>query len=177
MNSKTLARGGFVALLVVVVVGQHAWYWPQLPERVATHFGVDGKPNDWMSRAAATVLLASIQLGLPLFLIFVNFLAGRLPDSLLNIPNREYWLAPERRVATLDHMGRMIDWIAILAAAFLFVLSHLTFLANRDGTALNLPAFISALALFLFAVFAIAGYSLMRFKLPSNQRSKQSNTR
>jgi hypothetical protein len=38
---------GLVACLIVVAIVQNAWYWPQLPQRVATHFGIDGQPNAW----------------------------------------------------------------------------------------------------------------------------------
>lgn len=85
---------------MLLSLGQHAWYWPQLPDRVATHFGIDGQPNDWMSRTSSTLMLCGIQLGLPLFLAGVMSLANRLPDSMINIPHREYWLHPDRRAAT-----------------------------------------------------------------------------
>ncbi len=163
MKRKAVPRNVFVILLIVGVVVQHAWYWPQLPERMATHFGANGHPNDWMSRTAATLLLAGLQIGIPLFLVFVNALAGRLPDSMLNIPNREYWLSPERKEATLVHMNRMMNWITALTAVFLLALSHLTFLANQNRTDLNLPIFATTLGLFLICVFMIAGYSMTRF--------------
>jgi len=63
MSSKNLAYSILAGLMVVTVV-QHVWYFPQLPDRVATHFGADGQLNDWMSRTGSALLLAGIQLGL-----------------------------------------------------------------------------------------------------------------
>ena len=96
MSSKNPVYSILAGLMVVSVV-QHVWYFPQLPERVATHFGIDGQPNDWMSRTAATLLLAAVQLGVPLFLVGVTSLARRMPNSMINIPHKDYWLHPDRR--------------------------------------------------------------------------------
>ena len=168
MTSKNSAVY-FVAFLLVASIAQHAWYWPQLPERVATHFGADGQPNDWMSRTASTLLLAGLQIGVPLFLMLINAISGRLPASMLNIPNKDYWLSPERRGATLCHMSRMMTWIIVLTASFMIVTAHLTFLANRNGTGLNMPVFGTALGIFLLCVFSIAGNSMWHFRRPAEK--------
>src|SRR5688572_32706215 len=66
------------------------------PEVVAVHYGVQGLPDRWGSRAD----LLAIQVGLAalcstLFLVPVLF--RRLPPSLLNLPHKEHWLAPAHR--------------------------------------------------------------------------------
>jgi uncharacterized membrane protein len=165
MNST---KTGYLILAGLMLLGvvQHAWYWPQLPERVATHFGVDGKPNDWMSRSASTGLFLALQLGVPVFMLAMTSLAARMPASMVNIPNREYWLHPERRDATMAHMSLMMTWIAVLMALFMTVIGHLAFMANKTGNGLNLPLFLSALVTFLIAVFTIAGRSMWHFRMP-----------
>ena len=165
MNSL---KTGYLILATLMVFGvfQHAWYWPQLPDQVATHFGVDGQPNDWMSRSASTIVFLMLQLGVPMFLLGITSLAFRMPVSMLNIPNGEYWLQPERRAATIAHMSLMMTWIAVLTSLFMTIIGHLTFMANRTGNGLNLPLFLSALITFLIAVFTIAGRSMWHFRMP-----------
>lgn len=165
MNST---KTGYLILAGLMLLGvvQHAWYWPQLPERVATHFGIDGKPNDWMSRSASTIVFLALQLGVPVFMLTMTSLAARMPVSMVNIPNREYWLHPERRDATMAHMSLMMTWIAVLTSLFLTAIGHLTFVANKTGDGLNLPLFLSGLITFLIAVFTIAGRSMWRFRMP-----------
>ncbi len=155
-----------LAMLMVLGVFQHAWYWPQLPDQVATHFGVDGQPDDWMSRSASTTVFLILQLGVPMFLLGITSLAFRMPVSMLNIPNREYWLQPERRGATIAHMSLMMTWIAVLTSLFMTIIGHLTFMANKTGNGLNLPLFFSALVIFLIAIFTIAGRSMWHFRMP-----------
>jgi uncharacterized membrane protein len=165
MNST---KTGYLILAGLMLLGvfQHVWYWPQLPERVATHFGIDGKPNDWMSRSRSTVVFLALQLGIPVFMLAMTSLAARMPVSMVNIPNREYWLDKERRSATMAHMSSMITWIAVLTSLFMTVIGHLTFIANKTGDGLNLTLFLSALATFLIAVFTIAGRSMWHFRMP-----------
>lgn len=36
--------------LMVLLAVQALYYYPQLPERMASHFGADGRPNGWTTR-------------------------------------------------------------------------------------------------------------------------------
>jgi uncharacterized membrane protein len=165
MNST---KTGYLMLAGLMLLGlfQHAWYWPQLPERVATHFGIDGKPNDWMSRSASTIVFLALQLGVPVFMLAMTSLAARMPVSMVSIPNREYWLHPERQGATMAHMWLMMTWIAVFTSLFMTVIGHLTFMANKTGNGLNLPLFLSGLIAYLIAVFTIASRSMWHFRMP-----------
>jgi uncharacterized membrane protein len=157
-----------LAALSLFSVLQHAWYWPQLPDRIATHFGIDGQPNDWMSKTSATILLLGVQVGLPLFLIAIGSLVRWLPDSMINIPNREFWLHPDRRSTSLAWTNNMLAWIAVLSSLFMIIIGHLTFVANKNDTPLHTGAFLTSLAVYLATVFSIAGLALRRYRLPKS---------
>ena len=77
----------FLLNLAVVVIS-----WAVLPERVASHFGADGKANGWSSNTAFALTMAGIQL----FLFFTLYYASRwillFPVSMINLHNKEYWL-------------------------------------------------------------------------------------
>lgn len=158
---------GLVACSFVVAIVQNAWYWQQLPPRVATHFGIDGQPNAWMSRNGATATMLASQIGLPLFLSGLGASLGWLPVSLINIPNRQYWFEPQRRESTIRYMRRLLMFIALLTSLFLMWLSHLTFRANMSGSGLPLRDATGGLLLFLIGVFSTIGRSLWRFRRPS----------
>ncbi|MFO0975327.1 MAG: DUF1648 domain-containing protein [Planctomycetaceae bacterium] len=158
-----------LSVLIAASVPQHFYYYTQLPEVVATHFGADGKPNDWMNRLTATLVVGGIQILLPLFLLGITWLSTRLPDSMLNIPNREYWLRPDNRAATISHMYLMLAWIAAITTAFMGVMSHLVFVANRDSVALNMTAATISLVIYLALVLSIAFSSMWRFRLPRTE--------
>ena len=155
-----------LAVLTVVSGLQHAWYWPQLPERVATHFGIDGQPNDWMARTPAVLTLCGLQIGVPLFLIALTSLASCFPDSLMNMPHREYWQNPDRRAASLAWMNAMLAWVAVASCCLMAILAHLTFVANITGAGLDTIWFLAVLVAYLVSVLSMAGRSLWRFRRP-----------
>lgn len=163
---KTKLPMGLLAILVLISLPQHYFYYTQLPDVVATHFGADGKPNDWMTRLNATLVVGGIQVLVPVSLVAVSWLAMRLPESMLNIPNREYWLQPDKKQATLAHMQLMLSWIAVATISFMAAMSHLVYLANKDSQSLNMVLFGSALGIYLTVVFTFAIVSVQRFRLP-----------
>lgn len=86
----------------------------ELPVRVATHFGVDGAPDDWMSRGAALWVGGLVAVGLPLLLL-VTAAAG------------QWWRGVSSRVATAFIAG-----IAVFLAT-LFVLLYAAQRGLTDG--------------------------------------------
>ena len=76
----------------------------QLPNRVATHFGFSGAANGWMTRQEHITLTCLTPLGLMAVLaLLLGF--NMLNPQLVNIPTRDYWMAPERRQATMFILG------------------------------------------------------------------------
>ena len=91
----------FAAVLIVV-----AWFivatTGQLADPVATHFGSDYLANGFMTRDGYLAFSLAFSTLLPVIVAgAVGWLPRLFPRS-VNVPNRDYWLAPERRAATLD---------------------------------------------------------------------------
>lgn len=72
-----------------------------LPGVLATHFDARGEPNAFMSRDGYRLFMTFMILFVPFMIAVLPRLIGARWPQLLNIPNRGYWLAPERRAATL----------------------------------------------------------------------------
>jgi uncharacterized membrane protein len=118
-----------VAALGVMLFGIDS----SLPERVATHFGADGLPNGWTSREGFAPTMAFVVL-LPVAVIHgVGLLLGRLPPSLINLPNRDYWLAPERRAKTIEHVRTAMLEFGNAMFAFLLFVAWSIVRANTTG--------------------------------------------
>ncbi len=98
-----LAQVVFLALLVAMA-GQSAWYYPRLPALVASHFGVSGHADSYMPKQEFMRLHLGVVGLISLVLLVVPMLVVRLPPGMINLPNKDYWLAPERRA----HTGRVI---------------------------------------------------------------------
>ena len=75
-----------------ILVG--VYFWNQLPDVIATHFGMDGTANGWSSKWFAVV-------GLPVFLVIINIICMitcendprryKYPEKMMKIV---YWICP-----------------------------------------------------------------------------------
>lgn len=90
------------------------------------------------------------------------------PSESMNLPNREYWLAPERRAQTMD---TLVAWglllgvftIALIAAVhYAIVDAHRATPPHMDGFVLWAPIITYAVAVFVMVV-----YLLRRFRKPN----------
>lgn len=109
--------------------------YDQWPDNVATHFDLGGNPNGWMSRNVNLVAFVVLGLTPPLFIYGIFCLAGIFPTRFVNLPRREYWLAPERRDATMRELRRQSLWLGCLMVLFAAGLYVITFEANQQNPA------------------------------------------
>ena len=101
-----------------------------LPERVASHFDSAGAPNDYMTRDGYRVFMLAFGIGFPLLMVMLISWLPRLAPNLTNIPNRAYWLAPERRETTFAVLSAYALWLGCLLTIFLGGVHWLVVRAN-----------------------------------------------
>jgi len=89
-----------------------------LPEVAASHFGGSGAANGFMSRAYYVRFMLLFVVVLPLVLVFVPSVSLSNPKADIRLPNKEYWLAPERQAETTEflrqHMARFGSMLVVL---------------------------------------------------------------
>jgi len=124
-------RSVILALLYACFLGYWVWSASQLPERVATHFNGSGDPNGWMSRSTNQMFMLVFGLVFPLLVVLLCYLTRFLPSGLVNIPRRDYWLAPQRRKETSDYLVRHSLWFGCLAVCFVIGIQYSIVQANR----------------------------------------------
>lgn len=137
----------------------------ELPALVASHFGAAGAANGFMPRAFYVRFILSLVIGLPVVLAVLTTIALGRPDARINVPNRSYWLAPERRTQTVAFLRTRITWFAVLALAFLCYTHWLVVLANRSQPARLADSwFIGGLVSFFVALIALLTMLLGHFR-------------
>jgi preprotein translocase subunit SecY len=108
-------------LLVLLLVSPLLLLWAtaqSLPEPLASHFNAAGQVEGHASRAEF-VWVMSLVLTLPLLLgTALPALVQRLPTSLIDLPNKEHWLSPEREPATRAFLCSWFKLFALALAAF-----------------------------------------------------------
>lgn len=144
-------RASVVLLIVLLAVFgiSIAASVPLLPNRVATHFDARGNPNGWMSCTAHMVFISLFGLGFPLLIIGICWSVRFVSHLAVNIPYREYWLAEERRIDSVEFLFRHSIWMGCLGVAFITGLHWSVVLGNRQQP----PHLSTELALGLMAGF------------------------
>lgn len=121
-----------------------------LPERVASHFAASGVPDGWMTRGGYLTVTSLMGLGLPAFLAGLCYATRFFPDWMINLPNKGYWLAPERRRDTNNYLFGHCLWMVCLVVLHFWAMHSLTIFANRRSPALmSGTAAIAATGVFL----------------------------
>jgi uncharacterized membrane protein len=127
-------------VLAVLAIVQAAVLGPRLPDPMASHFGLDGRADGWSSRASFLVFYAVTIVVTTAMILGISWVSRRLDGAMLNIPNRERWLAPEHRDATFRFLTSQMEWIAVVVLATFIALFQLTVVANAATPARVAPA-------------------------------------
>lgn len=124
-----LQRVLFLCLVAAVVV-QLSHLYPLLPERVASHFDAAGRANGWTTKSGFIRVYILLLVAMSSMFFLLPKLILKLPDSLINLPDKAYWLAPERRAETAAKIESYLNAAGNATIAFLMFVLQLTFVAN-----------------------------------------------
>jgi serine/threonine-protein kinase len=157
----------FAALLAaaawrVSVLARH------LPDIVAVHFDASGQPNGFTTQEDCRQFMLSLTLGAPAFIVLVTALIPRLiPPAMINIPNRAYWLAPERAAESLGFLSEQGIWFGCIFLAFLACVDELLVKANSAAPPVLPTGQFLGLMVLLFAAISIWALRMFRrFRQP-----------
>lgn len=143
-------NGRLMLALIGLSLWQVAGEWFTFPDKVASHFALSGVPDAWMGRTEYCLfhlfLIAILSGAFGLTPEFIR----RLPVSMINLPHKEYWLAPERAEQSMERLDQILKSNGVLVLSFLLAVFHLVKRANLGRHPLEEGPF-----LVLLAVFAI----------------------
>lgn len=152
---------------VAASAGQILLLSPLLPDPVASHFGWSGRADGFLSRAAFVVLhwvmiafVSALFFGIPALLRV-------MPAEAVNLPHKDYWLAPERREVTFAYLSDRVMAFGAATLALLAAVMLPVYQANISGVLFvgNLPLLYVALYLVYTGIWV---YGLTRrFARPS----------
>jgi uncharacterized membrane protein len=148
---QKFSRAVFLSALALCLL-QAAYYYPLLPDRVASHFGSSGRPDAWSGKSSF-VGLYLVVIGIVAFLLpMIGARLSKVPDSRINLPNKDYWLSPERRQETFDVLSRYFLWLATATLLLMLDVFHQAFRVHLGKSeSLGHPV----LSIAIYAAFAI----------------------
>ena len=157
----------FLYALALIQVGTYA---ESLPATMATHFGPGGVPNGYMRKEGFIVFYLGFMFFLPGLMMAISVLIEKLPVSLINIPNKKYWMTAARREQTVRSLARGTRVLGLMTGLFLIAIDQLVINANmvkppvldERGTWLFLCAFV-------FSIISFLLWIIIRFQKPDKE--------
>ena len=154
-RSAIKQQGASIVPFLVLVAGAALFVLAtsqSLPTIVVSLFDSLGRPNGMMPRSGYTGIMLVVVAIVPLLLVLMPLQVFRKSNAHLNLPNKEYWLAPERRAETIDYLSRQAIRFSSMLLAFLCYAHWLVVKANQiTPPTLSSRWFIGGLVVFLVA--------------------------
>ncbi len=159
----------FILLLVVLALLQAVHYAPLLPEQVATHFNAAGQPDGWSSGSEYLVTNLLLCGGMAALFLLLTGVMKKLPNEWINMPHKDYWLAPERRDATLSALQKQMEWLGAATLTLLVGITQLTIEANLSSRPLDNQIFWLLFGSYMIYAIVWAVRLVRGFKLPAQR--------
>jgi hypothetical protein len=161
------------SMLFAAVLAAVGWFivttTRELPSTVATHFGPGFLANGGMARDDYLVFSLTFSILVPLVVAGIVGWIPRLFPKLVNVPNRDYWLAPERRAATLESLALSGIALGALLSTFMGGVHWLILKANAVvPPRLPANAFWTLMVAFLVLLTVWIGALWTRFRNVAN---------
>jgi uncharacterized membrane protein len=153
-------------LVIVAAAGGFVWITSQtLPMTVASHFNAAGQANGFSPRGAYINLMLGMTVLAPLLAAVLPRRAVTRIKARINLPNGGYWLAPERREATIDFICGQMAVFGMLLAGFLAYGHWLVVQANQmHPPTLPASAFFGGLIVFIAGIVLMIASLFWRFR-------------
>ncbi len=155
----------FFALVALAII-QVAYYYPQMPDTLASHFDGLGAPNAWASREGFFVLYAVILLMLVVVFVFVPGWSEKRASFGMKIPHRDHWLAAKRIEATRQFFRRQMILMGIVHLSLAIYVMQLAILANFEQQPRLHGSIYWALGLYFVFLIAWLIHFFLHFRKP-----------
>lgn len=152
--------------LVALAILQTIYYYPQMPDVVASHWDGLGQANAWSGRTGFFALYLGIVLMLVgVFIYMPGWSVGRSRMG-MRIPHPEYWLAPERIEQTRQFFRRQMAIMGVVHLLLAIYVMQLAIEANLETEARLDSGVFWALGLYFSILTAWLIYFFLHFRRP-----------
>ena len=163
-----MQRGSARTVFLILIACAALFVWVTslaLPEVAASHFVGSGTANGFMPRAFYVRFMLLFVIVLPLLLVFIPSVILNNPKAGIRVPNREYWLAPERRAETVEFLRQHMARFGSMLVVFLCYIHWLVVRANTVvPPRMPAPWAIGGIGVFVVCALVWSSALLRRFR-------------
>ena len=136
-----------------------------LPERMATHFDMSGNPNGWSSKNSFFVTWYIMIFLVNGIFYLISKIIHKIPESMINIPNKRYWFeTEERKKESINRVIAILPGTAFLLNIF-WSFIYESILHNNTGRGFLLPVW-GMFVYIAIMMILILGYTVLSFRKP-----------
>jgi hypothetical protein len=163
-----MQRGSARTVFFILVVCAALFVWVTslaLPEVAASHFVGSGAANGFMPRTSYVRFMLLVVVVLPMVLVLVPSVSLNNLKAGIRLPNKEYWLAPERQMETIEFLRQHMARFGSILVVFLCYIHWLVVRANAAAPpSMPAPWAIGGIAVFVVCALIWSIALLLRFR-------------
>lgn len=126
------------------------------PAQIPGHFAADGSVDHWEGKWSFLITLGLTTAGLVALFELIARLSPKIPEAMINMPHKEYWMRPENRQKAAQLLAEDMRFfssaLVLLMAWMLGVTLSTADLGSSNSWLLMVPTFIF--------IAIVVGYSL-----------------
>ena len=152
---------------IFLLIWQGYSSYSKLPDQLATHFDMSGKPDGWSSKGNFFVTWYAVILGINALTIFMTLMItkGKFPASILNVPNKDYWLATEERKEECIKRIEPVIFATFSLTNITFSIVYQAIIQSNIETIFRFPVWSIFVPLVIMFIYVFA-YLATAFKKP-----------
>ena len=163
MNAKKL-----LLITCLAGIGSSMVFYLYSPEEVAIHFNARGIADSWASKDSNLILWIGIYLFMTGLYLSFPYILRKTPVRFISMPNKEYWLAPERKGDTISRVSNMLFWFGSALNIFFIILGYIGFKANMlEEVKLNNSTMYTLLGIYFAYIAVWTVQFFIQFKKPA----------
>lgn len=157
----------FFSIVFFTGIIELLYFYPLLPDRMAVHFNASGNADGWGTKDHFFLTIETLFSLLVVLFLALPLVLYRTPNSLINLPHKDYWLTPDRREHTI---GRLVNQLLFVGAMTLLLMDgilYMCFQANFSVKSMIHPEWLWTMIACFIAINIICTISLIRsFRRP-----------
>ncbi len=163
--SKTRYPAIIFLILIVASLALPLFYYSRLPDTIATHFNFRNEADGWMSKNSFFIVEMAVAVLLSGMFFSIAYFVPKFPNSMINLPNKNYWLSAERREESMNVFQQFIYWLGSLTLGFLTLISQEVFILNLQGR----NKISSSIWIYLFVFLAVLAFIIIKMVMHFNR--------
>jgi uncharacterized membrane protein YhaH (DUF805 family) len=87
-----------------------------------------------MNKSSYFLAYYLIMLSIAVLFSVINIFINKIPEKMINLPNKKYWLDPDRKEESINSIKNFIYWLGTLTIVFILLVFREVYIANLNRT-------------------------------------------